>query len=274
LGVTVTGVESREVKHVLWIGGPPGSGKTTVATRLARRHGLRWYNADTHTWAHRDRALREGNDAAVRWERWRHTADPTVAPAELFAMSLHRERGQMVVDDLRAMPESPLTVAEGTTVSPALVAEPGRSVWLIPTPELQQARLQQRDGNANQLYLLLADEIERAAREHDAPILAIDGSHTIGETVAAVEELFADALAAGPLAETTAERRALLREANLAHVEQVRAFYARPWAPGDPEVTERPFVCECGDRACDASVVLTVGRAGAAPALAPGHPVR
>jgi gluconate kinase len=256
---------------VLWIGGPPGSGKTTVATRLARRHGLRWYNADTRTWAHRDRALLAGNPAAQRWEQWRHTMDPTLTPAELFAMSLHRERGPMVVDDLRATPPSPLTVAEGSTVSAALVAEPGRSVWLLPSPELQAARLKERDGRAIELYLLLAGEIEREARAHDAPILTIDTLHTVEDTVSAVEELFAHALAAGPRAGSPAERRALLREGNLAQVEQVRAFYARPWAEGDPDTVDRMFICECGDPGCDASVVLTVGAVAAEPALAPGH---
>jgi dephospho-CoA kinase len=256
---------------VLWIGGAPGSGKTTVATRLARRHGLRWYNADTRTWAHRDRALRDGNKAARRWEAWRYTRDVSLTPEEMLAMSLHRERAQMVVDDLLAMPPSPLTVGEGTTVSAALVAGPARSVWLIPTRELQHARLTERDGIANGLYLLLAAEIEREVREHGAPILMIDGSRTIDDTVAAVEELFADALAAGPCAETPDERRALLREGNLAHVEQIRAFYARPWADGDAEMIERMFICECGDPACDASVVRAVGATAAAPALAPGH---
>jgi DNA polymerase III delta prime subunit len=259
------------VRHVLWIGGPPGSGKTTLATRLARRHGLRFYNADARTWAHRDRALSEGNDAARRWEEWRHTMDAATPPAELFEMSLHRERGPMIVDDLRALPESPLIVAEGTSVSPALVAEPGRSVWLMPTPELQEARLQERDGRALDLYLLLAGEIEREVLEHDAPMLAVDGMRTIDETVAAVEVLFAHALATGPRAETSAERQSLLREANLAQVEQIRSFFARPWADGDAEVSERTFLCECGDPACEASIVLSVAAVAAQPALAPGH---
>ena len=56
------------VRHVVWIGGAPGSGKTTVARRLARRHGLRLYSADTRTWEHRDRALAAGHAAARCWE--------------------------------------------------------------------------------------------------------------------------------------------------------------------------------------------------------------
>ena len=52
--------------HTLWIGGAPATGcgapatgKTTVATRIARRYGLRLYSSDTRTWVHRDHALRE-----------------------------------------------------------------------------------------------------------------------------------------------------------------------------------------------------------------------
>ena len=156
------------LSHVLWIGGASGSGKTTIATRLVRRHGLRWYGADTQTWAHRDRALRDGNVAALRWEsmtpeeRWE---DAT--PAELLEMSLHTERGPMIVDDLRHLPAAPLIVAEGTPVSPEVVtsglADRSRAVWLIPTADLLRARLEELDLplGARELYLLRASIIER-----------------------------------------------------------------------------------------------------------------
>jgi len=98
---------------VIWIGGPPASGKTTVATRLACRYGLRLYSADTRTWLHRDRALAAGVAAASRWEamtpveRWQRSS-----VAGMLETSLHHERGAMVIEDLAALPVSPLIVAE------------------------------------------------------------------------------------------------------------------------------------------------------------------
>jgi hypothetical protein len=262
------------MSHTLWIGGAPASGKTTVARRIARRHGLRLYSADTRTWEHRDRALAAGNAAARRWdamtpeERWERST-----PAEMFEMSLHRERAAMVLDDLRALPTTPLVIAEGTPLPASTALHAARAVWLVPTPQIQRAQLAARGntGGAAQLYALLNEVISREAAEHAVPTLTVDGTRSIDETTQAVESLFADALTAGPKAETATERRALLREINEAIVAQVRAYYARPWAHGDADVVVRTFVCECGDPQCDADLELTVAQAAAAPALAPGH---
>ncbi|CAN5637606.1 hypothetical protein BH20ACT21_BH20ACT21_17110 [soil metagenome] len=65
--------------------------------------------------------------------------------------------------------------------------------------------------------------------------------------------------------------KALLHETNEATAAQVRDYYTRPWAEGNPEAVISEFVCECGDPACIADVRLAVGELGAGPALAPGH---
>ena len=109
------------MSNTLWFSGGPASGKTTIAGRIARRHGLRLYSADTLTWEHRDRALAAGNAAAQRWE------DPT--PAEMLAMSLHRERGAMVLAGLRALPPEPPVLSEVTPLAaplPDVVVQPAR----------------------------------------------------------------------------------------------------------------------------------------------------
>ncbi|MFF5143072.1 hypothetical protein ACFY6U_25645 [Streptomyces sp. NPDC013157] len=135
---------TNSLESVMWLGGPPGVGKTKVARLLARRHGLRWYNADTHTWEHRDRAIAAGHPAAIRYEEM-PVSDRWSAPVEdRLAMSLHHVRGPMVQDDLRALPAAPLTIAEGTPITPEVVGS-GPALWLVPTPELQRDRLDERD---------------------------------------------------------------------------------------------------------------------------------
>jgi hypothetical protein len=252
--------EPAVVRLSVWIGGAPGAGKTTVGRALARRHGLRLYGADTRTWVHRDRALAAGNDAARRWEelgpaeRWERPTD------ELVEMSLHRHRGDMVLDDLRALPAVPLVVAEGTTL-PAHAADPARAVWLLPTPEFQLDQLRRRatpEGHAR-LYTALREVIAAEAERHGLRTVTIDGRTGPAETVSAVEAMLAGPLHHGPHARSRPERQALVREQNLATIEQVRGFFGRPWATGDPDQQVVSLVCECGDPACTAQIPVRVG---------------
>jgi hypothetical protein len=189
-------------------------------------------------------------------------------------MSLHRERGQMAIDDVRALPTTPLVVAEGSVVPASLVssglADESRAIWLLPTHAFQRTQLAELPPGPRTLYSSLRDLIDQETREHGAPVLTVDGTRGIDEMTDAVEGLFGAVVSEGPTAETRSERRALLRGANEAVVNQVRGFYSRPWADGNPESVIRSFICECGDTGCIESVDVTV-RSARKPVYAPGH---
>ena len=245
--------------HVHWIGGPPASGKTTVATRIARRHGMRLYSADTRTWEHRDRALAAGHPGALRWEAMSVEDRQRIEPEEIFDLWVHWERGPMIVDDICALPRAPMVVAEGTTVP----ADRSPSLW-ISRPSAWPD---------NPVFRQFADAIMEEGERHGVPVLVNEGP--LEETIAGVERHFGDALARGPRAESLEERRALLREANEAIVRQVRGYFARPWAEGDGEAVVREFICECDDPECRAvlevSITDFVRAASSGPLTAPGH---
>jgi cytidylate kinase len=259
--------------HVLWIGGPSGSGKTTVARLIARRHGLRWYNSDAHTWSHRDRALEAGVVAAARFETLTPAERAGLPFAEQLAMSLHVERGPMTVDDVRALPTEPMTIVEGTQVVPQMLPPGSHAVWLTTSPEVRAARLAERhkpDGIPPS-YLQMVQVIE--AEIGTAKRLVVDDL-TTAEAVAAVERYFADQLAHGPVARTVEEYRRLIRYANDKIVAQHLTYFARPWTVGDPATTVRAFDCECARSGCMAQVDITIAgfpTTAAVLALAPGH---
>jgi hypothetical protein len=166
-----------------------------------------------------------------------------VPPEEIANLHIQWERGPMILEDVRALPRSPLVIAEGSTVPPV---DPGRALWLVrpgAQPNFPPARH-------------LAEEIVERARAKGVPILTVDGS--LEATIEAVENHFAQALLEGPRAETLEERRALVRKANEALVFQVRTGTARPWATETPESMTRDFLCECDDPECRAVVTIPV----------------
>jgi hypothetical protein len=273
-------VSDNPLAHVLWIGGPPCCGKTSIARALAGRHGLRAYHADARTWEHHDKALERGFPAAARWEsmtpdeQWLADVDDMVE----LSLAANEERCLLMIEDVETLPCAPLTVVEGTPLLPWLLADRlasrDHAVWLVPSPGFQRARLEERPRvtfertseparaleNRIRRELRVGEEIERDARARGFDVLRVDGSCRLEEMTAAVESIFARVLRAGPRAETEHDRWALRRESNVVLLRQVSTYFERVPEAGDPETTPVPFACECGRGGCDATAELPLAR--------------
>lgn len=280
----------RALGHVLWIGGPPCAGKTSVALLLAGRHGLRAYNSDLHTWEHHDEAVARGYQDATFWQ----SATPDQAWLAEFdsivehTLAANAERCELMLEDLQGLPDSPLIVAEGTPLFPWLIADriadPCHAVWLVPTADFQRARLAERSTigfqrtsdparaleNRIRREIAVGELIARDAGPRSLHVIRIDGSQDIPQVAGRVEEIFRQAIEDGPRATTVDERRELRRRHNRQIHRQVSSYFERVPGAGDAEQTPIPFGCECGANRCLGELRVTLAEAEEAFAAANG----
>jgi 2-phosphoglycerate kinase len=140
--------------HVRWLGGGSGAGKSTVAARLAERHGLRVYSTDETLRKHVANAVPDRHPLATAFvrmdmdERWLHHT-----PAEMVERfhGFHGELFELIVDDLIALRSEGPILAEGFRLLPRLVAPvlrgsdgARRAVWLLPTAAFRRAAFEAR----------------------------------------------------------------------------------------------------------------------------------
>jgi hypothetical protein len=137
--------------HVYWIGGGSGAGKSTIARRLAARHGLRLYATDEVMADHARRStvadspLLAGFATMDMDTRWVSRSPETML--ETFGW-FRGEGFGLIVEDLLRLPDQPGVIAEGFRLLPRLVqpllAGPGHAAWLCPTPGFRRAALASR----------------------------------------------------------------------------------------------------------------------------------
>ncbi|WP_275559002.1 AAA family ATPase [Streptomyces sp. 5-6(2022)] len=139
------------LRHVFWIGGGSGAGKSTIARRLAERYGWRLYATDDVMREHAGRATPEEAPLLYRFmamdmdERWVNRSP------EVMLETFHWFRGEgfgLIVEDLLRLPPEPRVIVEGFRLLPHLVKPlldaPQRAVWLLPTPDFRRAAFRSR----------------------------------------------------------------------------------------------------------------------------------
>lgn len=185
--------------HVRWVGGGSGSGKSTIARRLAERYGLQLYSTDEAMADHVGRLTPERAPALARFlamgmdERWVERS-----PQEMLD-SFHWFRGEgfdLIVEDLRALAAKGPVIAEGFRLLPELVApllaERARAVWLLPTPTFRRMAFETRGSlwaiarrttrperalaNLLERDRLFTDRLREATTSLGLPAIEVDGS--------------------------------------------------------------------------------------------------
>lgn len=205
--------DAEALRHVYWIGGGSGAGKSTVARRLADRYGLKLCSTDGMMTDHAGRMTPDESPFLRQFvamdmdERWANRTP------EAMLETFHWFRGEgfgLVVEDLLALGEEPGVVVEGFRLLPHLVrphlASPDHAVWLLPTPEFRRAALESRgtlwdipnrtsDPGRAQHNLLERDRMftDRLRAETEAlglPTVELDTGTTEDDLVDQVARLF------------------------------------------------------------------------------------
>ncbi|HEX7103139.1 MAG TPA: hypothetical protein VF201_10895 [Nitrolancea sp.] len=201
--------------HVLWLGGPPDSGKTTIASEIGARHRISVYHFDRHEPAHfaradptRHPALYAAHpDRMSTEERWLGSAPEVMARETMHSWT---ERFGMALDDLLEAPSDGPIIAEGPGIFPEclapLLSDPRRALWLVPTPTFKRASAIRRDKPGNRWEtsdparaqqnlierdLLMGEHVQRSAEALGLTVYLIDGSIDLDGMIDRVEAYFA-----------------------------------------------------------------------------------
>jgi hypothetical protein len=142
-----------QLRHVYWIGGGSGGGKSTIARRIAAEHDLQLYITDEVMADHANRStaadcpfLHEfmAMDMDQRWVNR--------SPKDMLE-TFHWFRGEgfsMIVEDILRFSKERAVIVEGFRLLPHLVepllAVRRHAVWLIPSHEFRQAVVDSRGG--------------------------------------------------------------------------------------------------------------------------------
>lgn len=153
-GGTIDAATLREqLRHVYWIGGGSCAGKSTIARRIADKHGLHLYATDDVMTEHTQRSKPEDCPFLHQFiamdmdERWVKRSPTTMLD------TFHWFRGEgfnLIIEDLLRMPTDCRVVVEGFRLLPHLVkpilSVSDHAVWLFPSPEFRQGTIGRRGG--------------------------------------------------------------------------------------------------------------------------------
>jgi adenylate kinase family enzyme len=209
-----------DLTHILWIGGSPCSGKSTISHAIAQIYVFIDYHLDAWSSNHFARRIAAGDAAASAFlnmsmnQRWIERPVEALVQEAVTTWSKHFYQ---VIEDLQSLPKENCIIAEGNffpeCVAPYL-SSPHQAIWLVPTDDFceqgrrrkwdELARRQkmhgiydegsdpeQRRRNVIARDCQLARYVKQQAESLHLPIFEVDGNHSREEMVELVERHFA-----------------------------------------------------------------------------------
>ena len=204
----------QSLRHILWMGGSPCSGKSSIAEMLADQYGLADYRCDDAFFEHAKRVDSRKHPTfhaltRMTWDEiWMRPVDVQVAEE----IACYREEFEMIVADLLAYPKPQLVIAEGAALLPdcvsSLLLDRRRAVWIVPTEAFQRAHytfeqrpwmrgiLEQCEDPPQALKSWMdrdvgfARQVAGRVKELELGLIEVDGSRTIAENAEIVARYF------------------------------------------------------------------------------------
>ena len=138
------------LNRVLWIGGSPCSGKSTIAQRLAATFGLRVFSCDDAFERHRLLVTPDHQPVFARLASsscdglWLRPVSQQIEEE----ITCYQEEFPFILADL-ALPDEECGIAEGAALLPSLLAGLGvpssRAIWIVPDESFQRAHYVRRE---------------------------------------------------------------------------------------------------------------------------------
>lgn len=196
-------------KRVLFIGGSPCSGKSTIAERISKEFGAHYFKVDDFLDKFVSMAADKGHPACKRSaamtadEIWMR--EPSIQCEDEFL--IYEEISELVFEHLGHI-ETDFIVTEGAAYTPDVMEKyrAKECLSIIPTPDFQIAHYKKREwvpyilegcSDKQQAFdnwmkrdILFAGQVQAACEEKGIPCIINDGTRTPNEMFDIVKEFF------------------------------------------------------------------------------------
>ena len=202
--------------EVYWIGGSPCAGKTTIADIIAQEHGWKVYHLDRYFETYLERAKPERHPTLTDYKKMglkQFLSMPAVTQLE-GVKGISAEQFEFLLDDVAELETDKPILIEGANIIADDVVRQAKSlqhiIWIVPTEAFQLKTYPRRGtwvqdvlrlnfaederldifDNWMQRDAMMAEWTAQRARELGIRVITVDGSNTIRENAALVEQHF------------------------------------------------------------------------------------